>query len=108
MPKDILVANFWWNMIRQPYKESFLKNCFHKGGEQLHMCGLKKEDKFASNDKVCLRVPKGQKKTQFLLFYDKMGEMDVNPNLYFWKGGENLLSYSLKLGRMLSSSLNLR
>jgi hypothetical protein len=26
MPKDILVANFWWNMIRQPYKESFLRN----------------------------------------------------------------------------------
>jgi hypothetical protein len=46
---------------------------------------LKKKDKFASNDKVCrvIRVAKGPKKTQFLLFCDKMGEMDVNPNLYF-------------------------
>jgi hypothetical protein len=49
-----------------------------------------------------IQAMKGRNKNQFLLFCDEIGKMEVDLELYCWKGGDgNLLAYSSALGRRL-------
>ncbi len=46
-----------------------------------------------------VEVVKGPKKVHYLVFLNKVGSLEPNPNTYVWKGGEPLLSFTTTLGR---------
>ncbi len=52
------------------------------------------------------RVVKDPKKTSFLVFYEKMGDLDFDLMIYKWIGREDLFAYSnLTLGwKMLKAT----
>jgi len=48
-----------------------------------------------------VNVVRDLKKQQFQLYGGKIGKLELDPDLYWWEGGEALLSYTLVLGRRM-------